>query len=206
MSTTMHDVSAPSVRRKVPDGARMSPAKLAHVALATNNIDAMRDWYVEVLGGIVAFESPGIAFIQYDDEHHRIALVELPGLGARGEGARVGMHHIAFTFGGLEELLATYKRLKKAGIETYWPINHGVTTSMYYRDPDGNTIELQTDNFPDAADATAYMVENFGENPIGINFDPEDLIARYEAGEPMEELRRRPKLPSGQNPFDMIPD
>jgi len=29
-------------------------------------------------------------------------------------------------------------------------VNHRPTTSMYYRDPDGNRVELQIDNFPTA--------------------------------------------------------
>ena len=193
-------------RRSIDRRPKTSPAKLAHVALATRDVQAMRDWYVEVLGGTVPFEGPGIAFISYDDEHHRIALVELPGLDERSGAPRVGMHHIAFTFADLGDLLATYRRLKAAGIEPYWPINHGVTTSIYYQDPEGNVIEFQVDNFAVASDATDYMKNNFGENPIGVNFDPEELIARYESGEPFEELRKRPKLPDGVNPFDLIPD
>lgn len=35
--------------------------------------------------------------------------------------------------------------------------NHGPTTSLYYRDPDGNQIETQVDNFETAEEATAFM-------------------------------------------------
>ena len=182
----------------------VSPAKLAHVVLLTRDLVRMREWYLAVLGGRVAFEGSGICFISYDDEHHRLALAALPDVAPRAEGMRVGMHHIAFTYRDLGELLHTYRRLKRAGIDTYWPINHGITTSMYYRDPDGNTIELQVDNFATAAEADAYMAENFAENPIGIIFDPEELAARYEAGVPITELRKRPKLPPGASPLDMI--
>lgn len=181
-----------------------SPVKLAHVVLLTQDLARMRDWYLEVLGGRVAFEGSGICFISYDDEHHRIALAALPDVGPRAEGMRVGLHHIAFTYRDLGELIATWRRLKGAGIDTYWPINHGITTSMYYRDPDGNTVELQVDNFATAAEADAYMAENFAENPIGIIFDPEELAARHDAGVPLEELRKRPKLPPGLSPLDMI--
>lgn len=182
----------------------VAPAKLAHVVLLTRDLARMRDWYLAVLAGRVAFEGHGICFISFDDEHHRIALAALPDVAPRAEGMRVGMHHIAFTYRDLGELLATWRRLKGAGIETYWPINHGITTSMYYRDPDGNTIELQVDNFATAAEADAYMAENFAENPIGIIFDPEDLAARFEAGVPLAELRKRPQLPQGVSPLDMI--
>jgi hypothetical protein len=30
--------------------------------------------------------------------------------------------------------------------------------------------------------------EKFAANPIGIDFDPEKLLARYENGDPLEEL------------------
>ncbi len=182
----------------------ISPAKLAHVVLLTQDLPRMRDWYLTVLGGRVGFEGAGLCFISYDDEHHRIALAAFPDVLPRGEGMRVGLHHIAFTYRDLGELLATWRRLKRAGIETFWPINHGVTTSMYYRDPDGNTVELQIDNFATAAEADAYMAANFAENPVGVIFDPEALAARYEAGVPLEELRKRPKLPPGVSPFDMV--
>lgn len=44
----------------------------------------------------------------------------------------------------------------------------------------------------------------FAANPIGVIFDPEDLVARYEAGEPIEILTARPPLPEGMGPFAML--
>ena len=44
----------------------------------------------------------------------------------------------------------------------------------------------------------------FAANPIGVIFDPEDLVARYEAGEPIATLTARPPLPEGMGPFDML--
>jgi hypothetical protein len=34
----------------------------------------------------------------------------------------------------------------------------------------------------------------FGENPIGVDFDPDDLLARFQAGEPEAELKKRPDI------------
>jgi catechol-2,3-dioxygenase len=56
---------------------------------------------------------------------------------------RPGLEHIAATYGSLGELLATYRRLATHRIEPYWSINHGPTISLYYKDPDGNRLELQ---------------------------------------------------------------
>jgi len=195
------------VRRsvKAPSG-RVSPAKLAHFVLVTRNMARLRDWYVAVLEGKIVYQDPILCFITYDEEHHRIAIGALPGVEERESGLRVGLHHTAFTYRDLGELLYTYRRLKDRGIEPYWCVNHGPTTSMYYRDPDGNRVELQVDNFATAEEATDFMRQNFAENSIGILFDPEELIARYEAGASLEALRQRPKLPAGKTPLDMMRD
>ena len=36
--------------------------------------------------------------------------------------------------------------LEEVGIQPHVPVQHGPTTSLYYRDPDGNMVELQIDN------------------------------------------------------------
>src|SRR5207249_8938664 len=98
-----------------------------------------------------------------------------------------------------------FKRLKGAGNAPYWRINHGPTTSMYYKDPDGNRVELQVDNLPSAEAIDTWMRSGeFAANPIGVIFDPEDLVARWETGEAIETLTARPSLPEGTGPFDML--
>jgi catechol-2,3-dioxygenase len=184
----------------------VSPTKLAHFVLVTRDMRRLRDWYLTVLQGRVVYEDPILSFITYDDEHHRIAIGALPGVEEREAGLRVGLHHTAFTYRDLGALLFTYRRLKERGIVPFWTINHGPTMSMYYRDPDGNRIELQVDNFAAAEEANDFMRVHFAENPIGILFDPEELIKRYEAGVPLEELRERPPLPAGKTPLDMMRD
>jgi catechol-2,3-dioxygenase len=105
----------------------------------------------------------------------------------------VGFYHVAFTYKDLGELLGTYVRLNEAGIKPWRAINHGPTVSFYYKDPDQNDVELQVDSFPDAALTNAWMMsEEFTRNPIGIEFDPADMILRYESGERETELLRRP--------------
>jgi len=74
-------------------------------------------------------------------------------------------------------------------IEPYWCINHGPTTSLYYHDPDGNQIELQVDNFTTIEQANAFIGSSaFQENPIGVEFNPERLLERYENGDSIEAL------------------
>ena len=164
------------------------PTKFAHAVFKTTRLEEMTRWWCTLLGAHVAFGNPFVAFLTYDDEHHRIALVNDPSLAAR-EDRRAGLEHIAYTYGNLGDLLGTYERLKAGGVVPYWCINHGPTTSLYYRDPDGNQVELQVDNFPDAAALHAFFRSgSFAENPIGVVFDPERLLARFRRGDPVEEL------------------
>jgi catechol 2,3-dioxygenase-like lactoylglutathione lyase family enzyme len=193
---------ATATRTLPASSQRISPQKFAHVVLRTASYDAVIAWYAAVLRARVVFRNDFIAFLTYDDEHHRVAVLNTPGSPV-ADPAAAGVHHIAYTYAGLGELLATYRRLKAVGIEPVRCINHGPTTSMYYRDPDGLRVELQIDNF-DMDEANAYLVgPDFAANPIGVIFDPEQLIRDYEAGIGLDELVRRPPLPPGTTPMDM---
>jgi hypothetical protein len=93
---------------------------------------------------------------------------------------------------------AGYARLKALGIEPLTPIQHGVTTSLYYRDPDGNLVELQIDNFSKADEATAYMMgPEFASDSIGPAFDPHLMHQALLAGTPVAELTTRAWALSG---------
>jgi catechol 2,3-dioxygenase-like lactoylglutathione lyase family enzyme len=164
------------------------PVKMAHFVLRSRNYQATRDWYVKVLNMRPVFENPLLGFFSYDEEHHRLAIVNLPDCPERTEGEQ-GVDHVAYTLGSLGELLGHYRRLKTIGIEPYWCINHGPTTSMYFRDPDGNQVELQVDNFEKVEDLQDWFrTDAFAGNPLGVVYDPEKLIERYERGDPLEEL------------------
>jgi catechol-2,3-dioxygenase len=191
-------------RRLGPERGIVKPRQLAHVVRRTSRFEELVQWYCTVLGAEVVHEDGMLAFLTYDDEHHRIAIARIPGLEDQPAMA-AGTDHIAFTFADLGDLLHTYVRLEAAGIAPFWCINHGPTTSMYYKDPDGNRVELQVDNMPSSEAIDAWMRSgDFAANPIGVVFDPAELLARYRAGEPLSTLTARPPLPEGANPFDML--
>jgi catechol 2,3-dioxygenase-like lactoylglutathione lyase family enzyme len=183
-------------------GPPLTPVKLSHVVLRTANLKPSRDWYLTTLNGRVQYEDATVCFLTYDAEHHRIGIVQIPGVTAE-PGTGPGLEHISFAYRHLGELLANYRRLKTLGIEPYWTINHGPTISMYYRDPDGNRIEFQYDIFPTAEGANRFIAENYAENFMGIIFDPEEMIHRYETGVNLTEIVKRPGLPAGKTAWDM---
>ncbi|MEL6985551.1 MAG: VOC family protein [Actinomycetota bacterium] len=176
---------------------RTAPAKLAHVVLRSPRYDEVIEWYRTVLEAEVMVRTPGVSFLTYDEEHHRIAVINAPGI-TDADPKAAGVDHIAFTYDTIDDLFATYERLKSLGIEPHWTINHGPTLSFYYADPDGNRVELQIDVFDGNEAINAWMAESdFETNPIGVKFDPHDLIARHRAGEDHATLLARPVIDPG---------
>lgn len=168
------------------------PIRLAHIVFFTADLQRMINWYCTVFGAEVVNGNDSIAFLTYDEEHHRIALISRPDLAPRPAGPTVGFYHSAFTYAGLPELLQTHDRLRDEGIVPHRAINHGPTMSLYYKDPDGNDVEMQVDRFENARDAQEWMKgETFTANPIGVNIDIEDLRRRVAAGEAFASIMRR---------------
>jgi hypothetical protein len=152
----------------------------------------------------VQYHNPAFAFLTYDDEHHRFALANMSVLNpAAAEPAvsSVGVNHIGYTFANAGEMLENYARLKQVGINPYWTVHHGVTLSMYYRDPDGNRMEFQVDCCVDADEAHAFMhSEAFAANPVGVNYDAETLLAHYRNGASENSLLAMPAGAPAQIP------
>ena len=128
---------------------RIRPQKFVHVVYRTRRFDEMLAWYQFVFDARVQYQNPALAFLTYDDEHHRFAFIDLEVLRPNGDNtdlrSLVGVDHVAYTYASLPDLLANYELLKVNGILPYWCVHHGVTVSMYYADPDGNQIEFQVD-------------------------------------------------------------
>jgi catechol 2,3-dioxygenase len=144
--------------------------RLHHINLKTTRLQAMVDWYVKVVGAEVAFQFPGGAWLTNDGANHRVAFLSSPQMSDDPEKlVHTGMHHSAFEYNSVDDLLATYVRLKGEGIEPHATLDHGMTTSFYYADPDGNSVELQYDNFGDWEKSKEFMraSPNFAADPIG---------------------------------------
>lgn len=166
---------------------RIRPVKFVHVVYRTRRFKEMIRWYENVFAAKVQYQNPVLAFLTYDDEHHRFAFANLEVLQPEGaENDRqgsIGVDHVAYTYRSLTELFDNYVQLKEQSIMPYWCIHHGITVSMYYGDPDGNQMEFQVDSFPSNDQANEFMRGlGFDTNPIGVEYDPEDWLAQMKAG------------------------
>jgi catechol 2,3-dioxygenase len=167
---------------------------LHHVTLKTVRVQEMIDWYSTVVGMTVNHHSQFGAWLTNDAANHRVALLAHPALTDDPDKIpHTGIHHLAFEYADIGQLLDTYERLRGLGIEPRTCLDHGLTTSIYYADPDGNAVELQADNFGDWAASSEWMrtAPEFQVNPIGIHTDPAQLLAAWRESGDAAELHKR---------------
>ncbi|OAF61191.1 hypothetical protein VC83_02535 [Pseudogymnoascus destructans] len=145
----------------------ISPISLAHIVFRTANLQRQIDFWTLFLGATVVFQNDIIAFLQYDDEHHRIAFIaDASAQPEQGSSKGAGMHHVAFTFASLANLVEAYKQRKAFGV-------------------------LPT--CPD--EAREFMQgELFRENPLGTDFDPEELDGKIRSGVEDSVLKKRVEI------------
>jgi catechol 2,3-dioxygenase len=141
--------------------------KLGHIVLKVRDAAKSRDFYTRTLGLKVAHEDVerGAVFLSFGEAHHDLALFQLA-TGAAPDAAQPGLHHMAWQLGSVEELQAAYRELKALGVPIESTVEHNVTRSIYFPDPDGNRVELYCD-----------MVANGFEamRTVGPRRDPLDL-------------------------------
>ena len=87
-----------------------------------------------------------------------------------------------FRHASLGALLDRYEILRDRGIKPHRTMNHGPSTSFYYRDPDGNAVELSAVNFPTEAEYSRFVTsEAFKKNISGAAIDADELVPSTEA-------------------------
>ncbi len=166
---------------------------LHHVTFKTTRLSEMIEWYKLVIGVDVMFQNDVAAWTTNDAANHRIAFLAVPGLSDDPQKiSHNGMHHCAFEYESFADLMESYDRLRKAGVEPAFTLDHGLTISIYYRDPEGNYVELQSDCFSDWKKSGEWMRTSpaFAANPIGVFFDPARVYDAFKANPDFATLQK----------------
>lgn len=132
--------------------------KLGHIVLQVRDAQKSKEFYTRTLGLRVAHESVehGTVFLSVGTQHHDLALFQLATGEAPGA-TQPGMHHMAWQLGSFEELQAAHRELGRLGIPVESTVEHNVSRSVYFRDPDGNRVELYCDMVEDGFGAMQTM-------------------------------------------------
>lgn len=119
---------------------------LGHVVLKVRDRARAEAFYGGLLGlPIVArLDAAQMSFFSLGNHHDFAVMAVGDAAGSPGE-ADTGLAHVAFKIGDdIEALRQAKAHLEGAGVSVT-PVDHGVTQSLYFQDPDGNGLEVYVD-------------------------------------------------------------
>ena len=139
----------------------IEPQEIGHVVLRVRDLARSTAFYEGILGFRKIGEIPGrmAFFTATGANHHDLALQAVgPNAPSPGPGA-VGLYHIAIRLPSDDHVRLAYHRLVDAGAEVVGSSDHGVSHSLYLKDPDGIEIELYADvpGWQDQGEAVATI-------------------------------------------------
>lgn len=112
---------------------------LGHVGLFVKDPAAMIDFYQNFLGMTLTDrgENDWIVFLSArpEEEHHELALMKAPDRTSE-------VQQISFTTGSLDDLRQFYQQISERGYPIDRVVNHGIAFGCYFRDPEGNRVEV----------------------------------------------------------------
>lgn len=123
----------------------MAITRLNHAVLWVRDADATAAFYVDNLGFVVSNAMPGAVFLKVSADSlndHDLGVFSVGAdAGPPTERANVGMYHLAWEVSTLRELVEVQDRLASVGA-LVGASNHGVSRSLYAKDPDGLEFEV----------------------------------------------------------------
>ena len=156
--------------------ADTTPTKIAHVVLNTADIEALCDWWCEVLGFRVSdWSERQMVFLRCNADHHSIAF-------NRAEWA--SLNHVAYEVPSLDAYMSSLGRLARAGHTVgRGPGRHGPGNNAfgYFVDPAGTVPEVTAE--VQQVDEATWVPQTWPRTP--------ELSDRWgTAGPPSAEMRQ----------------
>ena len=136
---------------------------IGHVHLKVANLERAIGFYHGVLGfDVVQRLGDAAAFLSAGGYHQHLGLNTWESLdGAPPAPGTTGLYHTAILYPNRAALADAFRRVIAAGIDLDGAADHGVSESLYLRDPDSNGVELYCDRpketWPRKADGSLAM-------------------------------------------------
>ena len=124
----------------------MKIQSLGHVVIKVRNQQRAEAFYNGLLGIPIAARFPPLSMTFFTlGNHHDFAVAAVGDDALDAPANSPGLFHVAFKIGTrIDELREAKLQLEAAGLKVQ-AYDHEVSKSIYFNDPDGNTIELYVD-------------------------------------------------------------
>ena len=133
------------------------PKRVGHLVLNVKNLDQSTKFYTDILGFEIALQRPTGTFLTCGKIHHDLALFQAPEGALPVTQGQLGLNHFAVQVEDINDLKEVYDQLKDSGASMDSNTDHGMTSSIYFFDPDGNKIEFFCNNTVTAAEGLDLM-------------------------------------------------
>lgn len=135
------------------------PKEIGHLVLNVTDVERSTAFYRDVVGFQVARYRPNGTgtFLTCGVVHHNLALFKAPDGAQLRQKGQIGLNHFAFKVENYKALQEAHTRLVEAGATIDHIVDHGMTRSVYFLDPDGIEMELFCDTYDTEAEGLRYM-------------------------------------------------
>ena len=117
--------------------------RIGHVHIKVSNLKKSEEFYMKIFSLKISERVGNYLFLSFGKGHHDLALQEVPNAEQPTENM-TGLYHFAIEVDNLGQLADIYFKLKKRKIQMS-PVDHGISKTVYFSDPDGNGIEVYVD-------------------------------------------------------------
>jgi catechol-2,3-dioxygenase len=170
-------------------------AQLTHFGIHASDLDRMVDFYTRVMGFVISDHGTGrsgarVVFMTQSPEcHHQFVLFD----GKPADLIYNPVNQISYRLDSLDTLKDYRRALVKEGITEHRVTDHGNAWALYFKDPEGNPVELYVDS-------PFYTPQPCGE-PLDLDQPNDEILRRTEAM-----CRSRPRFMSREVWMKQIQD
>ena len=141
----------------------VQPKRVGHVVLNVKDVEASTKFYTDIIGFQIAKQSDTATFLTCGKIHHDLALFQSKQPDVKIKDG-LGLNHMALQVEDFDMLTKYWEKLMQNDITIDRTTDHGMTSSIYLEDPDGNGIELFCNNQDNPADGLAIMGDSSRAN------------------------------------------
>jgi catechol 2,3-dioxygenase len=149
---------------------------LAHTGIYVTDLDRMVSFYTEVLGLTLTDRGHGISFdtelaflSANPEQHHQLALAT----GRPKHATFSTVMQTSFMVDTLDDLRTIRNKALAHGATGMRGTNHGNAWSIYFKDPEGNTVECYLD--------TPFHVPQPHGDPLDLDRSDDEIVRETEA-------------------------